>query len=184
VIAGDSCSSCGVHLAADQRYCVECGQSRGAPRLPPFPGSAGSLDAQAPPADPPPAGSRSGRPATWGPLNVTVIAVIGALFLAMAVGVLIGRSDQTGSAGSRVTTLVLSGTGAPLAATGPTVAAAPAVTGATGSAGTTAAAATTKAATKTTPATTPPPKVVKVGSSGTGPGYQKGKFTGNFFGGG
>jgi hypothetical protein len=29
----------------------------------------------------------------------------------------------------------------------------------------------------------PPPKVVTVGSAGKGPGYQKGHFTGNFFGG-
>jgi hypothetical protein len=29
----------------------------------------------------------------------------------------------------------------------------------------------------------PPPKVVTVGSPGKGPGYQKGHFTGNFFGG-
>jgi hypothetical protein len=30
----------------------------------------------------------------------------------------------------------------------------------------------------------PAKAVVKVGSPGTGPGYQHGKFTGNFFGGG
>ena len=29
---------------------------------------------------------------------------------------------------------------------------------------------------------TPPKAVVKVGSPGKGPGYQNGKFTGNFFG--
>ena len=32
--------------------------------------------------------------------------------------------------------------------------------------------------------TAPPTKAVTYGSSGTGPGYQSGHFTGNFFGGG
>jgi hypothetical protein len=32
--AGEQCPSCGAHMAIDQRYCLECGQRRGDPRLP------------------------------------------------------------------------------------------------------------------------------------------------------
>jgi hypothetical protein len=31
---GDSCSACGAPLAADQRYCLECGERRTAARVP------------------------------------------------------------------------------------------------------------------------------------------------------
>src|SRR3954453_14621633 len=30
---GEPCRGCGAPLAADQRYCLECGQRRGAPRI-------------------------------------------------------------------------------------------------------------------------------------------------------
>ncbi len=31
---GEQCPACGALMAADQRYCLECGQRRGEPRLP------------------------------------------------------------------------------------------------------------------------------------------------------
>jgi hypothetical protein len=180
-IGGDTCRSCGARLAPDQRYCVECGQPRAATRLPSFP-PPDSPDP--PPAAPPPGPAR--RPPAWKSPNTSAFAVVGAVLLAIGVGVLIGRSDGSTSpspaAAARVTTVVLAGPGASV----PTVAPAATPTAAArGTTGTTAAAGTKKAdATKAAPAKTAVPKVVKVGSAGTGPGYQKGKFTGNFFGGG
>ena len=31
---GEPCANCGSPLAADQRYCLECGTRRGGPRIP------------------------------------------------------------------------------------------------------------------------------------------------------
>ena len=31
---GEQCPACGALMAGDQRYCLECGQRRGEPRLP------------------------------------------------------------------------------------------------------------------------------------------------------
>ncbi len=175
-VAADSCSACGHALAADQRYCVECGQRRGAPRLP-------TLEA---PAINPPPGTSPAAAGYGGRLSpaATVAAVIGTLLLAMAIGIFIGRSGSSGS--SKTATQVVSVIAPPSAAgTGAAAAAVtPASTAATGTAATAApkkAVATKKAATV---AKKPTPPVVKVGSKGTGPGYQNGKFTGNFFGGG
>lgn len=184
-IDSDVCGGCGVQLAADQRYCVECGHPRRAARMP-------ILGDAAPPAEPawadapsPSPLRASGRLAGWASLpNATVFAAIGALLLAMGVGVLIGRSGRTASthsAAARTTTVVLSGAGAPVAAT-PTVAPTAAGQGTTAGAGAT----STKkpAAKKAAAATTAPVKAVHLGSSGSGPGYTNHKFTGNFFGGG
>ena len=60
--SGDQCPSCGAVLAADQRYCLECGHRHGDPRLP-FMDAVVLMDAvkrprQAPP--PPPKKKRSG----------------------------------------------------------------------------------------------------------------------------
>src|SRR5450759_1404920 len=80
----DRCPACNVTLAFDQRYCVECGERRGAPRLP-FTDGATQHAQQAPGSQ-----SRPGR--TRSSVNSTFIAGIGTLLLAMGVGVLIGRS--------------------------------------------------------------------------------------------
>ncbi len=119
------------------------------------------------------------------PPSATLVALIGALLLAIGVGVLIGRSSsgQSSDTASRVSTVYLSGPGASAAAAAPvipTVVPRPAAKGATPAA----TAKKTPAAKATPPATTPPAKAVHVGSPGSGPGYQQGKFTGNFFGGG
>lgn len=88
---GDQCASCGTLLAADQRYCLECGQRRGDPRLP-FMDAVVLMDAvkrpaQAPP--PPPKKKRSGISP-----NAALIAGVGTLLLALGIGVLIGRSGN------------------------------------------------------------------------------------------
>lgn len=188
-IAADSCASCGVRLAADQRYCVECGHPRGAARLPVAavadPGDEVTPVAGSPPRAGPTAGLRG--TSAWRSPNATVFAVVGSLLLALGIGVLIGRSDSGMPAnGPQRVTVVLSGSGAAAGAVAPTPAASVAATGATGTTASSAGSSTAKKTAAKTPvkARTAPPKAVKVGSSGTGPGYQGGKFTGNFFGGG
>jgi hypothetical protein len=92
----EPCRNCGAPMAADQRYCLECGERRiemssvlaggpagGTP-------SADAPDSRATAPPPPPAG---GRGLSLQRNNLlTVIAGVGVLMLAMGVGVLIGRA--------------------------------------------------------------------------------------------
>ncbi len=178
-VARERCAMCGATLAADQRYCVECGQRCGPSRVPFTEGLAQRATAPSPEPRP---GRR--RPS----VNATLIAGIGTLLLALGVGVLIGRLGESSTVKSpavQVVTVAGGGAGATAGAAGTgseaqtsTTAAGTAKTGAatTGAAG---AAAKAKAAKPAVPVT----KVVKIGSKGNGPGYQHGHFTGNFFGG-
>jgi hypothetical protein len=91
VPGGDQCPSCGAPLASDQRYCLECGQRRGDPRLP-FMDAVVLMEAvkrpnKATPA--PPKKMRSGISP-----NAALIAGIATLLLALGIGVLIGRSGE------------------------------------------------------------------------------------------
>jgi predicted nucleic acid-binding Zn ribbon protein len=91
VQSSEMCPSCGAAMATDQRYCLECGQRRGDPRLP-FMDAVVLMDAvkrppQAPP--PPPKKKRS----SVSP-NAALIAGVGTLLLALGIGVLIGRSGH------------------------------------------------------------------------------------------
>jgi hypothetical protein len=179
--ARDACASCGAPLAADQRYCVECGERRGEPRLPFMDGRPRSA-AEAPV----PRRGRRLRMSASG----TLIAGVGTLLLALGVGVLIGRAGHTSTTSNKPVQFV-------------TVPGAGAGTGVTGANGATAAASTgTKNAgakskkggskthktssianqTKQKPGSNLPPAVVKMGSPGHGMGYKNGKFTGDFFG--
>jgi hypothetical protein len=93
---GDACPSCGAQMAADQRYCLACGQRRGDPRLP-FMDAVVFMDAMRGPAvaasaAPP----RERRPKISA--NASLIAGVATLVLAIGVGVLIGRSGDNGSA--------------------------------------------------------------------------------------
>jgi hypothetical protein len=94
----EPCRECGAQLAADQRYCLNCGRRRGEPRLdfrqhlptsdPSTNGAAPAAAAAAPPpSDPPP----EQRQRDYTPLAAAGgIAVLGLMLL---VGVLIGRGD-------------------------------------------------------------------------------------------
>ena len=79
-------------MAADQRYCLECGQRRGEPRLP-FMDAVVLMDTvvKGPQQGPPrPTRQRRARLSA----NATLIAGIGTLLLALGIGVLIGRSGK------------------------------------------------------------------------------------------
>lgn len=94
----DACPNCGATLAPDQRYCLACGQRRGDPRLPfmdavvfmeaskrPQPAETAPVEA-APPSHRPPISA-----------NASLVAGVATLVLAIGVGVMIGRSGDSGS---------------------------------------------------------------------------------------
>src|SRR5689334_6335389 len=85
VVSGQ-CQSCGSLLAADQRYCLVCGERRGKARF--------SVSALAPPPPPPPpvASRPRGLRVNAGAAFVAFVAV---LLLAMGVGVLIGHTNNS-----------------------------------------------------------------------------------------
>src|SRR6266849_8635370 len=92
---GELCAGCGVPLAPDQRYCLNCGYRRTEPRVPyteVLPGAASrSAGGEGPPSAGQTASSPGGpAPGPWTPtvalLGVGVVAVV------LGVGVLIGRS--------------------------------------------------------------------------------------------
>ena len=179
VAIGDQCVACGAPLAGDQRYCLQCGERRGAPRLP-------FMDGRTRPATPAerPPRARRGHRASAG---ATLVAGVATLLLAMGVGVLIGKSghDKAAKATPAVQVVTVPGGGA--AAT----TAATATTQATASAGAKtkkpahakskhASAATSKNTAASKKAA--PPPTVTVGAPGHGKGYKNGHFTGDFFG--
>jgi hypothetical protein len=177
-VAGDQCTNCGAPLAPDQRYCVQCGQRRGQSRMP------------------------VAQPVAVAPVvresrvhglshNAALIAGVGTLLLAMGVGVLIGRSGQkTSSSAGTPQVITVGGSGGTGAAAAAGAGAANAAKGgkvkvkSTGKKASAAQAQQAANKIKGTSLKLPKKAVVKVGQPGTGPGYQHGKFTGNFFGGG
>jgi hypothetical protein len=113
--AGEPCAGCGNPLAADQRYCLECGRRRSGPRVDyrTYLGSAG--EAGQPPASPPPTTAPAAPPPEspkperdFAPLAaVGGIALLGLMLL---VGVLIGRGGDSPSA-SPPQVITVGGTG-------------------------------------------------------------------------
>jgi hypothetical protein len=178
---GERCMACGAALARDQRYCLECGERCGEPRVPQM---TGRPAAAAPPPDPPRRRRRPGASA-----STTLVAGVGTLVLALGVGVEIGRSsgDRTAAPAAPVRVVTVGGAGASTAAAAAT--AAPSATAAASTAKKKDHAKQPEAKKETvSPVITPsahatPPPVVKIGSKGHGPGYHDGKFDGNFFGG-
>lgn len=124
--AGAACGGCGAALAADQRYCLNCGERRGPPRVEyrdrlgpgqvgaPSPnGSDGRpLGAEAAPPPAPAVAPARGERRDYAPLAAAGgIAVLGIMLL---IGVLIGRgTGSTGSEGQvpQVVTVESSGSG-------------------------------------------------------------------------
>jgi hypothetical protein len=104
--AGEPCRECGAPLAADQRYCLNCGARRGGPRLEyerhlPAEGATGvngsaPTQGEAGAADATPSPEKGGPQRDYTPLAaVGGIAVLGVMLL---IGVLIGKGDSGGTA--------------------------------------------------------------------------------------
>jgi hypothetical protein len=95
---GELCAGCGVPLASDQRYCLNCGYRRADSRVPYAEVLAGAAsrrgggDGDEPPAatGTPPSSPAGPAPGAWTP-TVALIGV-GVVALVLGVGVLIGRS--------------------------------------------------------------------------------------------
>jgi hypothetical protein len=98
--SNESCPNCGAQMAADQRYCLNCGQRRGEPRLP-FMDAVVFMESMSAPAGgagatSPPPPSQAETDNRWN-ANAALIAGVATLVLAIGVGFLIGRSGHTGS---------------------------------------------------------------------------------------
>ena len=100
---GDRCSACRAPLAIDQRYCLQCGQRRGARRvdfaeLLPLDETSGSAHGAGSAAAAPPAAGQvapvqsAGGSGPWTPL--AVVASVATLGLMLLVGVMIGKDDD------------------------------------------------------------------------------------------
>lgn len=92
-MSADPCPSCNSAMAADQRYCLACGERRAEARLDfveILRGPRGIMPAVAGV----PVSAATDPDAARGRLNTTVVASIGCLLLAMGIGVLIGRSGN------------------------------------------------------------------------------------------
>lgn len=169
---GEQCTACGAPLARDQRYCVACGERRGKPRLPFMDGRSRQATPAPPSAAPAPSGHarRAG-----GSAGATLVAGVATLVLAMGVGVLIGRSGGNGGGGGgraaapAVQVVTVAGGGGAAADTSTT-----STGSSTGSKG--------KAKVRTLPRSKLPPPTVTLGQRGSGPGFRRGRFTGDFFG--
>lgn len=96
--SGDNCPNCGASLAADQRYCLACGHRRGDPRLP-FMDAVVFMESAKRPA-PAEGAAVAVSPPDRRPFisaNASLVAGVATLVLAIGVGVLIGRSGNSGS---------------------------------------------------------------------------------------
>lgn len=101
---GEPCAECGAPLAADQRYCINCGRRRGEPRVAPA--------SDAPPSERPRDG---GRPNDLSPLGAVLgVALLGGMLL---IGVLIGRGNSENDSPPPATIQVGEGTTATTATT-------------------------------------------------------------------
>jgi pyruvate/2-oxoglutarate dehydrogenase complex dihydrolipoamide acyltransferase (E2) component len=117
-----TCRACGAPLAADQRYCLQCGTRHGDARLP----FLEILARQMPPAEPATTTTtvRPTGPAAWlGRMsaNAAAVAGVGCLLLALGVGVLIGGlgSDDSSAASAGAPQIITVGGSAPAAAVAP-----------------------------------------------------------------
>jgi len=118
-LVSDACPSCGSSLLPDQRYCLSCGQRRGEPRLP-IMDAVTYMDASKRPqpvaaaAGPPPGPSPRRRPSISA--SSSLVGVVATLVLAIGVGVLIGRSGNSGMSNTAAPQVIrVGGTEAPTA---------------------------------------------------------------------
>jgi hypothetical protein len=198
--SSERCGNCHAPLAADQRYCISCGERRGRARFAPsaFSGAAGTESAVAPPAEP-------RRPRTAS--GTILVAFVATLLVAVGLGVLIGHdssSHGTASAGRPTYKINVYGGGSGAATAGTAGSSSSSNSGSSTKSGKTGGkavkskpvskAAAQKVAAKgavaasktlgTSKSNLPPATVKQGGACAKGAGCHGGKFTGNFFGGG
>jgi hypothetical protein len=186
----DQCPSCGAWVAADQRYCLECGHRRGDPRLP-FMDAVVFMDAMNRP--PEAAGVPRKQQRKISP-NAALIAGVGTLLLALGIGVLIGRSGNHSSAPASQAPIVIKGGTREEAATASTSGETIGGSGTEGKSKKQVVKAKKKAAETgegaekvlhTAPGVNPPPATVKIGEKcdkKVAGCSKNGKFEGTFFG--
>jgi hypothetical protein len=134
------CRACGAPLAADQRYCLQCGTRRAEARLPFLEILARQVPAATLPQTTVTRTTSSGAWFTRLSANTAAVAGVACLLLALGVGVLIGglgSDDASGSSAAPQIITVGGGAAAPAAATtaAPASTTAPAATDTTGDAG-------------------------------------------------
>jgi len=192
--SGEQCPSCGNPVASDQRYCLNCGQRCGEPRLP-FMNAVTFMEAMKRPASSSPAPPKKAK-RRLSP-NAALIAGVGTLLLAMGVGVLIGRSGHdSGATNAAAPTQVIKveGGGGSAETASTATGGSGKASGSKGSKGSKKAAAQAKAAAesgkgaeevlkpagnvKLPPATVQPGEKCESGAAGC----KGGEFTGEFFG--
>jgi hypothetical protein len=181
-------------MANDQRYCLECGQRRGDPRLPFMDAVVFMNAAQSPrEAAPPPAPAR--EPRSRMTANASLIAGVATLVLAIGVGVMIGQSGdnssptaaaapqiiRVGGGGEETATASSAGSGSEIGGKGGKGKKGKAPEKAIDSSGTSEAAA--EVLKPAGDVKLPPPTVQKGGKCESGAaGCEDGEFTGDFFG--
>jgi hypothetical protein len=116
---GQPCAACGEPLAADQRYCLSCGERRGPPRLDPLAHARGRSGDAAPVSAPPAAVAGARRATAW-PLPSRRVAGVATL-LVLGFGVAAGTA-----AGPHADATLASATRRPVIVVAPPPAAAPA----------------------------------------------------------
>lgn len=133
---GDACTNCGAMVAADQRYCIDCGERRGEPRLPFMDGrTAAQPVAEVLPAPAyPMAYAPSAEPKSKWSSGLALLSTIAVLLLAMGVGVLIGNNGDS-KASSQQPMIIGGGATTAAGSTGATAAAAGAAGGAAAASG-------------------------------------------------
>lgn len=189
-VVGDRCPNCQSPMAADQRYCLNCGERRGRARVSPDTYAreiVTTTSTAAPPVLPPRSRLSSGT---------TLVAGVATLLLAMGVGVLIGVNSNNSSGRAPAPQVVTINGGGVSANTASTPTSTP--TASSAKAGKPVKPAVVHVTAKTAKAATAAAGKVlgntknlsnnvnqSVGGSCTGgAGCQGGKFTGNFFPGG
>jgi hypothetical protein len=171
------CRTCGSSLAADQRYCLQCGNRRAEARLP----FLDILAQRTPPGAGPAAAGGSAAPpsGTWldrASANATAVAGVACLVLALGVGVLIGGLGQDEPTAGATPQVISVGGAAPAPAAAPVAApstAAPAATETADGATTAAPKDTAKSSKKAPPTTKATNNAVKSLDSSAGGDYAK-----------
>lgn len=181
-------------MANDQRYCLQCGQRRGDPRLP-FMDAVVFMNAAQQPREAAVAPAPEREPRSRMTANASLIAGVATLVLAIGVGVMIGQSgDNSAPTAAAAPQIIRVGGGGEEAATASTAAGDGEIGGKGGkgkkgkapekaidSSGTSEAAA--EVLKPAGDVTLPPPTVQKGGKCESGAaGCEDGEFTGDFFG--